>query len=56
VALTTVFGKSILEGFSVVTAEVSGDGLSATISRNGSKPAALRNLSHDIRFPAMAMR
>jgi transglutaminase-like putative cysteine protease len=56
VALTTVFGKSILEGFSVVTAEVSGDGLGATISRNGSKPAALRNLSHDIRFPAMAMR
>jgi len=56
VALTTVFGKSILEGFSVMTAEVSGDGLGATISRNGSKPAALRNLSHDIRFPAMAMR
>jgi transglutaminase-like putative cysteine protease len=57
VALTTVFGKSILEGFSVMTAEVPGDGLGATMkSRNGSKPATLRNLSHDIRFPAMAMR
>jgi transglutaminase-like putative cysteine protease len=53
VALTTVFGRSVLEEFSVITSEVSDRGLTAK-SPNGSKP--VRDLSRGIGFAAMAMR